>query len=110
MHAGLLVGTWAATVGHDPACVRCISQEPESPRHCFWACTSSHLVWRAVSLLLYRVGIQQGYVTWGAVSWLQHLPGPHLFFEGEEDDRVFMLFIGDYSCGSPDMLSIVARP
>ena len=64
---------------------------------------------RAVSLPLYRVGIQQGYVTWGAVSWLQHLPGPHLFFEGEEGDPAFRLSTGGYSRGSLDMLPDDAR-
>lgn len=39
----------------------------ESIWHCLWVCFTSYLVWRAVCLLS-EVGIQQGYVTWGA--WL----------------------------------------
>lgn len=47
-HAGLPVGTWAA------ACVRCILHSLEFVRHCLWVCTRSHLVCKAVCLLLIR--------------------------------------------------------
>ena len=33
----------------------------------------------------------KGFVTWGAVSWLLQFLGPHLFFEGEDSDPVFLL-------------------
>ena len=84
VHAGLPIGTRAAIVGHDWACVRCTSHAPESICHCLWTCSTSCLVWRAVSWLLSRVGIQQGCVTWSALSWLQPLSRPHLFMEGQD--------------------------
>ncbi|MCO5558805.1 hypothetical protein L7F22_012392 [Adiantum nelumboides] len=64
-HGGLPVGTWSACMGHDSVCERCILQHEESLRHCFWICPESHFVWRAVCCLLIKVGVQQGFVTWG---------------------------------------------
>ena len=55
-HAGLAVGVWSSSMGHDPTCQRCL-QEPESISHCLWACPVSVDVWRAVSLLLSRAGV-----------------------------------------------------
>lgn len=67
-HAGLAVGTWSAQMGYDSSCIRCISHLPESQRHCLWTCSQVQPVWRSVCLLLSRVGVCQGFVTWGAVS------------------------------------------
>ena len=61
-------------------------------------------VWRAICLLLSRVGVCQGYVTRGAVSWLLQFEGPHLFFEGELVDPVFSLGVGTYFGGTLSMI------
>lgn len=103
-HAGLAVGTWSAQMGHDASCIRCISHLPESQRHCLWACVQVQPIWRCISLLLSRVGVCQGFVTWGAVSWLLQFSGPHLFFEGEPSDPVFLLGIGTYYRGTLSMI------
>ncbi|MCO5556264.1 hypothetical protein L7F22_009810 [Adiantum nelumboides] len=44
----------AAQMGYDSLCIRCLGHMIETPIHCFLACLSSHLVWRAVALLLSR--------------------------------------------------------
>ena len=67
------------------------------------------MVWRAVCLLLSRMGFQQGFLTWGAVSWLMLSSGPHLFTEGEDADPAFMLTATGYRCGSLGMLPPAAR-
>ena len=67
------------------------------------------MVWRAVCLLLSRVGVQFGFVTWGSVSWLMHLSGPHLFFQGSESDPVFILTSSGYQRGTLSMIPPIAR-
>ena len=59
-------------------------------------------------LLLSRVGIHAGFVTWGSVSWLMRLPGPHLLFEGLDADPVLMLTASGYRRGSLDMIPTLA--
>ena len=61
-------------------------------------------VWRAICLLLSRVGVCHGYVTWGAVSWLMQFDGPHIHFEGEPTDPVFSLGVGTYFWGTLSMI------
>ncbi|MCO5596294.1 hypothetical protein L7F22_050355 [Adiantum nelumboides] len=103
-HGGLPFGTWPACMGHDPICVRCTLQHDESLRHCFWICPDSHFVWRAVCCLLIRVGVHQGFVTWGAVTWLQQLSGLHLLYECLSSDPVFLLTALGYRRGTLDMI------
>lgn len=91
-------------MGHDPTCLRCTLALPESPWHCLWICPRVQLVWRPVCLLLTRIGVCQGFVTWGAVLWLLQFMGPHLFFEGEPQDPVFMLDRLTYHRGDLSML------
>lgn len=104
-HGGLPVGEWAARAGHDPICYRCPMRVSETLRHCFWICPHAHFVWRAVCCLLVRIGIHQGFVTWGTVTWLQLSLGSHLVYEGLETDPVFLLTALGYRRGSLDMLS-----
>lgn len=87
-HAGLAVGTWSAQMDHDPTCLRCDWHLQESPRHCLWTCSQAQPIWRSVCLLLSRIGTPDGFVTWGAISWLLQFPGSHLLFESEETDPV----------------------
>ena len=109
LHAGAPVGTWAANMGHDPVCTRCIQCVPESPVHCLWTCPASLAVWRAVTLLLSRAGLHCGFLTWGSVIWLMPSIGPHMFFQGEAFDPVFMLSPTGYHFGTLDMVPTVAR-
>jgi len=109
VHAGLPVGTWAGAAGHSQFCVRCTPQTPESIRHCLWICPTSQGTWRAICLLLSRIGVYQGFVTWGSVTWLMQLPGPHLFFEGEDEDPVFRLTVLGYQRGCLSMVPDAAR-
>ena len=51
-----------------------------------------------------RVGLRSRYVNWGSVTWLLQFFGPHLAFEGEALDMVFMLTDTGYYQGSLDML------
>ena len=102
-HAGLAVGVWSSSMEHDPTCQRCL-QEPESISHCLWACPASVDVWRAVSLLLSRAGVQHGFLTWGSVSWIHPAPGPHLFFDCSDRDPVYMLTPSGYLRGCMSML------
>ena len=60
-------------------------------------------------LLLSRVGVERGHVTWGAVVWLRPRRGPHLFFEGEPTDPVYMLSRTGYLRGTLDMLPRLTR-
>lgn len=64
---------------------------------------------RAVCLLLSKVGVHDGFVTWGSVSWLLPLLGPHLFFEGEDEDPIFMLTASGYRKGTLSMIPPLAR-
>lgn len=105
-HAGLAVGTWAAQMGHDPTCLRCDLQLAESPRHCLWTCPSARLIWPSICLLLTRIGVQDGFVSWGAVSWLSQFASSHLFFEGEDSDPIFMLTGAGYYRGTLDLLPL----
>lgn len=75
-HTGLVVGNWAAQIGHDPTCLRCDWQLSESPQHCLWMCSSLQPVWRSICFLLAQIGAKDGFVTWGAVSWLLQFSGP----------------------------------
>ena len=52
-----------------------------------------------------RVGIHQGFVTWGFVTWLQHYLASHLFYEGFDTDRVFLLNSLGYKRGTLYMIS-----
>ena len=99
-HAGLPVGEWVARAGHDPVCLRCPMRVTETLRHCLWICPQAHFVWRAVRCLLVRVGIRQGFVTWGSVTWLQHNLASHLFYEGFDMDLVFLLTSLGYKEGN----------
>lgn len=91
-HARLAVGPCAAQMSHDPPTFpRCHQQMVKSPRHCLWICPYYQVVWRLVYLLLSRIGTPNGFVTWGAVSWLLQFPGSHLLFEGEDSDSVYMI-------------------
>lgn len=74
-----------------------------------WTCSQVQPIWRSVCLLLSRVGVCQGYVSWGAVSWLVQFIGPHLFFEGEALDPVYLLASGTYYRGSLSMLPTSIR-
>ncbi|KAI5056928.1 hypothetical protein GOP47_0028746 [Adiantum capillus-veneris] len=103
-HAGLPVGTWSTQIGHDSTCVRCTTHSPESQRHCLWTCAQVQPIWRSICLLLSCVGVCQGYVTWGVVSWLLQFIGPHIFFEGEASDPVYLLAAGTYYAGSLSMI------
>lgn len=103
-HAGLVVGTWLATMGHAPVCPRSSSGLPESPGHYLWICSPSHVVWCAVCLLLSRAGVQHGFLTWGSVSWLMPMPGPQLFYEGSATYPAFMLIPVGYQRGTLDMI------
>ena len=103
VHAGLAVGVWSSSMGHDPTCQRCL-QEPESISHCLWACPASVDVWRAVSLLMSRAGVQHGSLTWGSVSWIHPAPGPHLCFDNSDRDPVYMLTPSGYLRGCMSML------
>lgn len=96
-------------MGHDPYCTRCIMHVPESQRHCFWTCSQVQQVWRAICLLLSRIGIRQGYVTWGTVSWLLLPIGPHIFYEGEPTDPVYLLGTGTYYRGILSMIPDTVR-
>ena len=55
--------------------------------------------------LLVHVGIHQGFVTWGSVTWPQHNLASHLFYEGFDTDRVFLLTSLGYKRGTLDMIS-----
>ena len=104
-HAGLPVGEWAAHAGHDLVCLRCPMRVIETLQHCLWICPQAHFVWRVVCCLVVRVGIHQGFVTWGSVTWLQHHLASHLFYEGFATDPVFLLTSLGYKRGTLDMLS-----
>ena len=48
--------------------------------------------------------MRAGYATWGTVSWLLQFSGPHLSFEGEAQDPVFMFTSTGFYRGTLDML------
>ena len=54
--------------------------------------------------LLVHVGIHQGFVTWGYVTWLEHYLASHLFYEGFDTDPVFLLTPLGYKRETLDML------
>ena len=60
-------------------------------------------------LLLSRVGVHAGFVTWGSIFWLMPFSGLHLFFEGVDVDLEFMLTTSGYSRGSLHMIPTLAR-
>lgn len=84
VHTRYSVGIWVATTRHDPLWARCSLNMPEFTWLCLSVSITSHVVWRAVYLLLSRVGAQQGMLLggWGAVCSLQSSQGSHLFSEG----------------------------
>lgn len=68
-----------------------------STRHAIWTCFHAHAVWHGVCVFLSRVEMCAGFVTWGTISRLHHLLGPHMTFEGEVDDPVFILTRAGFS-------------
>ena len=59
---------------------------------CFHGCT----LWHVMSCLLSLAGRQRGYLSWGAVPWLQFKPGIHLL------RSIFMPTFSWYSTGTVD--------
>lgn len=53
-------------------------------------------------------GLHSGFVTWGFVSWLLHDIGPHLTFEGEDEDPVLLLTATSYHRGILGMIPTLA--
>lgn len=104
-HGGCPIGaTW-----HDPLCARC-SLLMRAPVSLFVGYAPPSICCGVrVYLILSKVGVQQGYYTWGAVFGLQLYPRSHLFFFGEDVDLVFMLSSSGYFRGSHDMVEPIAR-
>lgn len=47
-----------------------------------------------------------GYFSWGIVSFLHHLPGPHLHFDAETDGPLLMLRPTGYVMATMEMLPL----
>ena len=63
-------------------------------------------VWRAIACLLSRCGLDCGYLSWGTVSFLHHLPGSHLLFHAEADAPILMLRPAGYAMATMEMLPL----